>query len=402
MSRRLFIYITGMLALIALATNLSPVLEIIRRIQGKFIKAQELPPINQRIKTQLNPQGETVSVELALNSRCTSDYNGNQKIFHWGLFDPEKKVVADDIQHLIDRVHIPRFTDGLLKIKAEENMLYFQMADETDELKRSWMMIESGMQQQVVCLLCAAFGIGMVFKSLGDNGAKASDSIHSNTRIKLDAMLPSYNGSYWIDSAPEGWRPWLKGNLPSPNRNGKMSLTGLLTSITQNSPAKNKPANTSDVSQLLWAARGRTPHYYKSKPWGMTIPVSRGNQNITSVFLVRSKDLFRYSNFKNGRPTHHLEKLHAISDIISFDPDFQKPNTYNCQIILSINENTGRAYWEIGYQLINIILQASALKLLVSANLVDHSLRDAFLDIGIDGASAFVTVITDDSSLNHV
>lgn len=401
MGRRLFINITGALGLIALAYNFLAILEFIRRLQGKFIKAQKLPPANQRITAQLNPEGETVSVELALNSRCTSDYNGRQKIFHWGLFDPRKKLSSVEIRRIISRVQIPRFTDGLLKIDIKENMLYFLMANETDKLKRSWMMIESGMQQQVVCLLCAAFGIGMVFKSLGDNGAKISNSMYGNTRIKLDAMKPSYNGSYWCEAVPEGWRPWQKGILPSPTRKGKMSLTELISSIVQDMPAPNKPATISDVGQLLWAARGRTPHYYKSKPWGMTIPVSRGNQNITNVSLLYSGRLFRYSNWKGGRPTHSLDEMNGIKNMPHSLQEKNENLNGNCHIILSRNEKSGRALWEIGYQLINIILQAKSLKLNARQYLIDNRMRKELEAIGIIDPWSITSMQADYLSLKH-
>ena len=65
------------------------------------------------------------------------------------------------------------------------------------------------MQHDVVCLLCAAFGTGMVYKSLKDNEPRMYEGLQINTRMKLDAMLPSYDGSYWCESAPVVWLPWL-------------------------------------------------------------------------------------------------------------------------------------------------------------------------------------------------
>jgi hypothetical protein len=379
------------MAVIALAYNFSTILEIIRRVQGKVMKAQKLAPSHHRTPAPLNPDGETVSVELALNSRCTSDYNGRQKIFHWGLFDPQKRMKPDDVQRLIDRVQIPRFTNGSLNIRAEKHILYFLMENEKDDVKRAWMMIESGMQQQVVCLLCAAFGIGMVFKGLGDNGTKISDFVHANIRMKVDAMRPSYSGSYWCESAPNGWRPWLNGNLPSPTRNGNMSLTRLVSSIDQDGPVKNKPITFAEIGQLLWAARGRTPHYYKSKPWGMTIPVSRGDQKITNVLLLHTTRLFRYSNWKQGRPTHRLDEMHGLENTIALQTGDANLN-HNCHIILSRNEKSGRALWEIGYQLINILLQAKALEIETFPALIDDKKRYRLKDMGISDAWCIVSM----------
>ena len=63
-------------------------------------------------------------------------------------------------------------------------------------------MIESGMQQQAICLICAALGVGMVFKNLSDNGVSFSDKYYATTRIQLDPMKPSYNGSSWSKLFP--------------------------------------------------------------------------------------------------------------------------------------------------------------------------------------------------------
>lgn len=383
----------------AVAYNFSPVIEAFRRFQSRFVKNAKLPPESQRIKVRLNPQGETVPLELALNSRCTSDYNGRQYLFHWGLFDPQKRLDPEDIQALIARVQIPRFTNGKLKIRAEDNMLYFLMAEEPDTVKHTWMMIESGMQQQVVCLLCAAFGTGMVFNSLKDNEPHMYEGLQINTRMKLDAMLPSYDGSYWCESVPDGRRSWLKGNLSAPDRKGTMSLTELVQNIGQGgSPSSSKNADSADISQLLWAAKGRTPHYYKSQPWGMTIPVARGLQHRTSMHLFFSGRLFQYSNWKNGSPTHQLEEISRFAK----SPPFlweNKKSDHNCCIFISCNERTDRAFWEVGFQLINIILQAKTLSIDVNPYLVNHEMRKELKTLGIEDAWAIVSMRIQNVSL---
>ena len=375
----------------ALALNFSSLLEFINRLQGKFIKAPEIAPASERKRGELQEAGNTIPLEVALNSRCTSDYNGRQNIFHWGLFDPRMVLLHEDIQHILDLVKIPRFTDGSLDIRYEENMVHFLMSDTSDELERSWLMIESGMQQQVLCLLCAAYGVGMVFKSLGDNGQKYSNTYHDNTRMKLDAMQASYAGSFWCESEPEGLRPWLKGNLPSPDRKGHASLTELVADIDSADTTNTKPADIKDISQILWAARGRTPHYYKSKPWGMTIPVSRGDQNITSIFLASSGQLYQYSNWQSGRPTHSLIKIADNGDVQKLQ-NLGAGNDQKCHIILARNEESGRGLWEIGYQLINIILQAKALGFSFVPVLADHNLRNKIMDREIKDPWAVVTI----------
>ncbi len=47
----------------------------------------KLPSVKDRGEVVLPEEGRLTFVELALNSRCTSDYDDNSHRFHWGLFD---------------------------------------------------------------------------------------------------------------------------------------------------------------------------------------------------------------------------------------------------------------------------------------------------------------------------
>ena len=124
-------------------------------------------------------------------------------------------------------------------------------------------------------------------------------------------MKPSYNGSFWSNLPPAGRNPWLKGNLPHPVRDGGKPLLGTLDNLGTHNKSSRSSTEQS-ISQLLWAARGRTPHFYNSKPWGMTIPTWAGDQNISSVYLISNNRLSTYLNWDNNRPTHALLELKEI------------------------------------------------------------------------------------------
>ena len=122
-------------------------------------------------------------------------------------------------------------------------------------------------------------------------------------------------------------------------------------------------ANETDISQLLWAAKGRTPHYIKSHPWGLTIPTWGGGQNYTNVYLVKENKLFRYINWTMkffplwwvvGTPTHDVKFVKNVNISSQLDGS-------NAGIILSRNEKTNRALWEVGYMLENMLLQTKSL-----------------------------------------
>jgi hypothetical protein len=201
-------------------------------------------------------------------------------------------------------------------------------------------------------------------------------------------MKPTYNGSYWSNLPPADTNPWLRGNLPDPARDaGKPLLTALANLRTHNKGFRKSTDKC--ISQLLWAARGRTPHLYNSKPWGMTIPTWAGEQNISSVYLVSNGRLSQYINWDYNRPTHSLLELGKLDERL-----FQKllklfSSSYGF-IILRKNEGFGRALWEVGYQLLNLMLQANSLDISYQTCLLDESQR---LTVALTGVPDPVAIL---------
>ncbi len=70
----------------------------------------------------LPEEGDNISVEMALNSRCTSDYDGNPEKFHWGMFDRKKKLSSEQIKKIISLAKIPRFTRQKAAIRSNCNI----------------------------------------------------------------------------------------------------------------------------------------------------------------------------------------------------------------------------------------------------------------------------------------
>lgn len=47
------------------------------KMEDLFKPPVKLPPDSKRLEAELPSEGEVVSIEMALNSRCTSDYDEN-------------------------------------------------------------------------------------------------------------------------------------------------------------------------------------------------------------------------------------------------------------------------------------------------------------------------------------
>jgi len=363
--------------------------KIVGRIKRR-IAPVKIPSDAQRIIAELPKEAEKISVETALNSRCNSDYDGNQKYVHWGMFDPSKKLSAEQIKRVVSLVKIPRFTDKRVEIQVAGNVLTFVIGNTASGLLRDRMMVESGMQQQAIGLICAALGVGMVFKNLGKDGTSISSNDYGTVKVQLDAMKPSYNGSYWSDLPPIGRRRWVGGNLQDPLRQGNIPLVASITKLTTKNKGLKKTGER-EKSQLFWAARGRTPHFYKSKPWGMTIPIWTDEFELSSIYLISNNKLFEYSNWESNKPTHSLKELSKISEessqqlsrAILFGEEF---------LVIGRNDDFARALWEIGYQLLNLLVQSHALGISYSALLLDEEQKALIQGIGIKNPIALMAI----------
>lgn len=355
--------------------------DIFSKIRNRLNPPAGPRPDREREDAILPKEGTAVSVEMALNSRCTSDYDDNPEVFHWGVFDKTKKLTSSQIEQIRSAAKIPRFTDAKLQISNENNMLIFTIDNQATQPLRDWMMVESGMQQQAAGLVCAALGAGYLFSGLGVDGKSLANNRFATVRIKLDAMKPSYHGAYWSNTAPSEPNPWESGTLPDPKRQGSKPLISTLAGLkTKNE--KGRQVSMNDLGQLLWAARGRTPHFYLSHPWSMTIPTYLGKNNLSEVHLIADGSVSKYINWKDNHPTHSLEHVKKIDAALEKLLANQY-KSHNCFIVLSRNESMARALWEIGYQLINLMLQAQSLGLSYKAILLDESQKKTFQDAKI-------------------
>jgi hypothetical protein len=262
--------------------------------------------------------------------------------------------------------------------------------------------IESGMQQEAVYLACTALGVGTCIQNLGINGTQRENKIATTRHLILEKTNNYETGKY-TTAAPGPKKPLKHGkNLTDPQRDSSVECLPELKQLTL---YKNTGPQTdeTDISQLLWAAKGRTPHYIKSHPWGLTIPTWGGGQDYTNVHLVRNNKLFRYLNWttsflnmytryipygrylfwKVGYPTHDIKPLRNVNISDHLDGA-------DVAIILSRNERSNRSLWEVGYMLENMLLQLKSLKISYASKIFNNDEMRRVAKAGVSEAVAAV------------
>lgn len=315
---------------------------------------------------------DTVSIEKVLNSRCTCGFETGLKKRHWGIFvsTPSPRSRVDN---LLLYCKVPQFSGGKLAQWFDDEHLLVGFEKTKDPNVGRVLNIESGMQQEAVYLACAATGLGVCILNEGINGTVYGEKL-ATVSFVIREMAHPYESRDFSVVTPGPGRRFVKGrNLSEPVRDGEMECLPELQRVVSCSKKGSEAVDT-DLSQLLWAAKGRTPHLIRLQVlkmmWGLTIPTWGGGQDYTSVHIVRDRKNFRYVNLTKGflpkrlvwekikwiqgNPTHDTKPVGDI-DVSAYMDGFETA------IVLCQSESTNRALWEVGYMLENMFLQARSL-----------------------------------------
>lgn len=337
---------------------------------------------------------DDISLEKVLNSRCSSEFYAGSKS-HWGTLTGQTPP-KEKIENVIQCLNIPRFSDGKLTHWFKGRYLYLGFIKPNDPCSEQVLHVESGMQQEAVYLACAAQGIGTCIHNEGVNGTLYGETLATTKHLIMEMFDPYETGKF-TTKPPGPEKPFIEGrNLSKPSRDGETECLPQLKNLKL-SRKKGSSAKDKDISQLLWAAKGRTPHLIRihkwNYMWGLTIPTWGGGQNYTSVYLMKDKKVFVYINWTKGfsllnrvlrqklkwtrgNPTHDIKLIKKLDSNIQIDD-------VNAAILLCKNENTSRALWEVGYMIENVLLQISSLDISYEAKLFESEEKSELAKIGL-------------------
>ena len=364
------------------------------QLRKRFIRHDALLTAPKKQIATLPDGGQAISVEEALNSRCTSDSDGRQKAAHWGMMDRSLRLSEHDIEGVKSSASLPGICGHGTSIETEGDYLVFLASRVSHQEERNRLMIENGMRQQALLLACAALGIGTSIFGLGNEGVAFSEQWQATVRIRLSPMKPSYAASYWTSSLPGRPQKWLSGNLPDPQRKGREPLLPILDRIRPHN-VTGRQGDIRCLSQILWAARGRTPHYYHSIPWGLTIPTCGGRQDNSRLFIAHEGCFYAYQNWHKKHPTHSLTLRKDVSSAGLQETNRQFPG-WNGYLIITAKDDSFVNLLEVGYQALNIMLQAHVLNLGYEFILLSESQRRSLSSqLGVTQVTALVALNID-------
>jgi hypothetical protein len=352
---------------------------------------------------------DIVSVEKVLNSRCSSDFEAGSKRRHWGTYK-DAQPPEGVMKQVVSCCKVPQYSSGKLEIWFNEKNLFLGFEKQKDSFNERMLNIESGMQHEAVYLACTALGVGTCLRNEGVNGTEYGSKTATASHLIME-MIDPYETGRFTTKAPSLKKPFIVGkNLCEPMRDGEVECLPELERLTT-SDKSGTLATEKDVSQLLWAAKGRTPHYIGSRPWGLTIPTWGHGQEYTDIYLVKSGKLFLYVNWtKHFRLNEPLKRvLRYVKWAIYRDAQFYVMGNpthdtqlfgnaealpqlegANVAIVLCQNEKTGRTLWEVGYMLENIFLQARSLGIFYKSKILQPSESAQFAEAGIPDAVAAI------------
>lgn len=173
-------------------------------------------------------------------------------------------------------------------------------------------------------------------------------------------------------SLPQGDPGWL----PDPSTNGQNELEEVLANLNYVSEFSSENLTRQQISQLLWAGYGCTPHVATiGDKKGLTVPSAMAEYYLTgTIYLVNEEGVYRYHN---RNPSMDLTtRDHRIELITAGDvrDDLQAAVSGLTQapgyIIICVDDSRmtsaqveNWALLETGFVAANILLQASAIDL---------------------------------------
>lgn len=106
------------------------------------------------------------------------------------------------------------------------------------------------------------------------------------------------------------------GSLPDPSTNGTVLLENGFANLNYGNQFLSTELNLDQISQLVWASYGCTPHYVSFSRAGLTVASAMANYYFTGrIYMVRAEGVERYHNrLPSGQLTTRDHRIERVTD----------------------------------------------------------------------------------------
>jgi hypothetical protein len=168
-------------------------------------------------------------------------------------------------------------------------------------------------------------------------------------------------------SLPEGDDGWL----PDPKTTGDDAIETVLANLKYTSNFNQTNLTIQQISQILWAGYGCTPHAISNDKMGLTVPSAMANYYLTgTIYLVNENGVYRYHNRNPSTDLatrdHRIERINPGDVRNSLRSAVSGLSQAPCYVILCLkSSDAGQefAQLEAGFVAGNMLIQASAIDL---------------------------------------
>jgi hypothetical protein len=168
-------------------------------------------------------------------------------------------------------------------------------------------------------------------------------------------------------SVPEGEDGWL----PDPKTTGDKALEEVLANLKYTSNFSQTNLTKQQISQILWAGYGCTPHMTSNGRMGLTVPSAMAIYYLTgTIYLVNENGVYRYHNRNPSTDLktrdHRIERIKSGDARSSLQSAVSGLSQAPCYVVLCLKSGmVGQEFneLEVGFVASNMLMQATAIDL---------------------------------------
>lgn len=205
--------------------------------------------------------------------------------------------------------------------------------------------------------------------ALWDNGESSVSSCPMRSKLYFGVQEVRGLTSEVVahSSVPEGEDEWL----PDPKTTGDKAVETVLSNLKYTDRFSQTNLTKQQISQILWAGYGCTPHMSSNGNAGLTVPSAMARYFLTeSIYLVNENGVYRYHNRNPSADLktrdHRLERIKSGDVRSSVQSAVSGLSQAPCYIVLCLRYTyVGQEFNELeaGFVASNMLMQATAIDL---------------------------------------